>query len=195
MHLQPRAVQYQVRDYFRVAADPQGSHEAAGGMAHERQFLILAARIGPDDGHSLANFSVVVCQVCHVAARRLGAQAAAVVVHVQRIELISAARPEARKVNVEEIVAPAVQEQHRPTYWLLCARLLSGSPKCVGFAAAGAKSNQRRGPPNAVGSRCFERAGFEARTEDVRLPVHGFMVAGQPAMTGPVWSGPPKAEN
>ena len=142
--------------------------------------VVRAGWIGPDDGHGLADFGVVVCQVRHVAARRLGAQAAAVVVHVQGIELVAAARPEARKVNVEEIVAPAVQEQHRPPWWLLCAGVLRDTLICVGLARAGAKSNQRRGPPDAVGSRCFERACFEARTEDVRLPLHGFMVAGQP---------------
>lgn len=115
MHFKPRAIEDEVLDGAGVAADPQSGHEASGGMPHQGQragLLPMPIRRA-DHIDGFADFGVVIVQVLNVTARPVRLQAAAMVVHVQRVEMEALSRPELRQGDVEKVVAPSVQEQDR----------------------------------------------------------------------------------
>src|SRR5687768_2964290 len=97
-----------------------------------------------------------------------GLQASAMVVHVQSKEREALAVPEARQLGVEKVVAPAVQEQHRPP---------GGAPAvprrvALRFLERGVP-DECGGPCNAVCAHGIKGMGLEALAEDVVLPLHG----------------------
>ena len=108
LQIEPRRVEHQRRDPVGVLGCPQGGDQAAGGVTHQHD-LVMVGRDQVDGG---VEFQRVVVEIGDEAPQVPAAQAAAVPAKIDRIEVVADVAQVVGQVGLEEVVVPAVQIEH-----------------------------------------------------------------------------------